>query len=215
MKRKVESQYDKIARDYQKDLKDTSYYEQITANFCCKVKGKILDAGCGNGFITNYIFLKNSQVIGIDISQGMISEAQKRYPKIKFQKMNMEKLDFKDNSFDGIFCFQAFEHIPPKEQEKVLGECFRVLKENGILMFNTNNKFYPKRFLLAIINKMKYPRAKFGEIDIDGKTQTYRYLSTLRELKKKLEKVGFKFTFYENPIFAKWIQIWVEKGSGT
>jgi|APSaa5957512576_1039674.scaffolds.fasta_scaffold07776_2 ubiquinone/menaquinone biosynthesis C-methylase UbiE len=215
MKRKVESQYDKIARDYQKNLKDTSYYEKITAKFCSKVKGKILDAGCGNGVITNYIFLKNSQVTGIDISQGMIREAQKRYPKIKFQKMSMKELSFKDNSLDGIFCFQAFEHIPPKEQEKVLGEFFRVLKEDGILMFNTNNRFYPKRFLLAILNKVKYPRSKFGEIDIDGKTQTYRYLSTFPELKKKLDKIGFKISSHENPIFAKWIQIWTIKGSGT
>ena len=214
MKRKVESQYDLIAKDYQNILKDTIYYEKITARFCSKVKGNILDAACGNGFITNYIFQKNSRVIGIDLSQGMIHEAKKRYPKIKFQKMDMMQLNFKDNSFDGIFCFQAFEHIPPKQQERVLREFFRVLKEGGVLLFNTNNRSYPKRFLLAIINKIKYPKAKFGEINIGGKTQTYRYLSTFPELKKKLKKIGFKIISYENQAFSKWIQIWAVKDSG-
>ena len=203
MKRSVESQYDLIAKEYQKDLKDINYYKHITAKFCSKVNGKILDAGCGNGFITKFIFLKNSNVLGVDISQKMIEEARRKYPKIKFQKMNMTKLALKDASFDGIFCFQSFEHIPPKQQKRVLKEFFRVLKQGGILMFNTNNRFYPKRFLLALLNKIKYPLAKFGEIDVDGKPQTYRYLSTFPELKKKLEKIGFKIASYKNPFFAK------------
>jgi ubiquinone/menaquinone biosynthesis C-methylase UbiE len=102
-----------------------------------------------------------------------------------------------------------------KQQEEVLREFFRVLKKGGVLMFNTNNRFYPKQFILAGLNKLKYPRAKFGEIEIGGKTQTYRYLSTFRELKNKLENVGFKITFYESPLFSKWIQIWAMKSSDT
>jgi ubiquinone/menaquinone biosynthesis C-methylase UbiE len=211
MKCEVENQYNRIAKDYQKILNDKNYYKYITSKFCSKVKGKMLDAGCGNGFITNYLFSKNPQIIGIDFSEGMIKEAKNKYPKITFHKMNMGKLEFNENTFNGVFCFQTFEHISPIEQEKVLKEFFRVMNNKGILMFNTNNRFYPKKFLLAIINKLKYPKLKFGEINIGGQTQTYRYLSTFSELKKKLEKIGFKIIFHENPIASKWIQIWAVK----
>jgi len=211
MEKGVTSRYDVIAKKYQNSLQSHRFYDSITAKFCNKVRGKILDAGCGNGYITSYLTKINSNVIGIDISDGMLSEAQKQYPKIKFQKMNMTKLSFEDNTFGGIFCFQAFEHISPEQQLLVLKEFFRALQNEGTLMFNTNNLYYPPRFLFAAKNKILYPKAKFGEIKIGGATKTYRYLSSFRELKKKIEKAGFTITSYENKPFSKWIQIWAKK----
>jgi ubiquinone/menaquinone biosynthesis C-methylase UbiE len=211
MDKNVESKYDCIAKDYFKLLKDKKYYKEISDKFTSKVKGKILDVGCGNGIITNYLFSKNQNTIGVDISSKMLNEAKKKYPKIKFKKMDMKALNFKDETFNGVFCFQAFEHIPPEYQRKVLSEFYRTLQKGGILMFNTNNLLYPKRFLAAIANKVMNPSLKFGEIKIGGQTKTYRYLSKFSKLDEILKEIGFKIIYYENPKFSKWIQIWAQK----
>ena len=47
--------------------------------------------------------------------------------------MDLRKLDFKDKSFDGIWCCASFIHLPKKYAENVLKEFNRILKEPGIL----------------------------------------------------------------------------------
>ncbi len=78
------------------------------------------------------------QVIGIDISEGMLEYGKKKIAKLELteqiilQQGNGEALDFPDNSFDVItigFGIRNFEH-----PEKGLSEMLRVLKNNGELI---------------------------------------------------------------------------------
>jgi demethylmenaquinone methyltransferase/2-methoxy-6-polyprenyl-1,4-benzoquinol methylase len=78
------------------------------------------------------------QVIGIDISAGMLEYGKKKVEKLKLinqialQQANGEELPFPDNSFDVItigFGIRNFEH-----PEKGLSEMYRVLKEKGELV---------------------------------------------------------------------------------
>src|SRR5271155_171080 len=47
-------------------------------------KPKILDAGCGGGRDTGLLATKGAQVIGLDISKGLLNEARKRNPELSF-----------------------------------------------------------------------------------------------------------------------------------
>lgn len=78
------------------------------------------------------------QVIGIDISEGMLEYGKKKVEKLELtdqiilQQGNGEELAFPDNSFDVItigFGIRNFEH-----PEKGLSEMFRVLKSEGELV---------------------------------------------------------------------------------
>lgn len=52
--------------------------------------------------------------------------------KIKFLIFNAQDLPFEDNSFDGIFLYDALQHI--QNRELALNECLRVLNDNGVIV---------------------------------------------------------------------------------
>ncbi|MDR0598510.1 MAG: methyltransferase domain-containing protein [Treponema sp.] len=45
----------------------------------------------------------------------------------------LKGIPFKDNTFDMVYHSHIIEHFPKEEAPKFLGECYRVLKQNGIL----------------------------------------------------------------------------------
>jgi ubiquinone/menaquinone biosynthesis C-methylase UbiE len=98
----------------------------------------ILCVGCGSGEECEELLKKGAaQVVGIDISQGLIEEAKKAFPNIEFHVMDMEQLEFPDDSFDLVYSSLVMHYIP--SWEKVLAESRRVLKSGGRLLFSTHH----------------------------------------------------------------------------
>ena len=59
--------------------------------------------------------------------------------KIKFQYLDAERLSFSAESFDGVFLYDALQHI--KNREVALSECLRVTKPSGsVCAIETNKK---------------------------------------------------------------------------
>ncbi|UCD07059.1 MAG: class I SAM-dependent methyltransferase [Candidatus Aenigmatarchaeota archaeon] len=72
-----------------------------------------------------------------------------------------DKLPFKDNTFDTVFCFQKLEQIP--ENIKILQEIRRVLKDGGVFYFVTKNKFsYIWPYVVMKRNKVELIHRYFG-----------------------------------------------------
>lgn len=94
--------------------------------------GKILDLGCGTGRDASLFLSESYDYIGVDLSDGMIDEAKKLFPAGKFEAMDLCDLRFKDESFDGIWSFAAYLHIPKKDIDEAIKEANRVLKPGGI-----------------------------------------------------------------------------------
>ena len=98
---------------------------------------KILDAGCGTGINLNYL-KKYGDVTGIDISDEAIKFSKKRGYKIK--KANIEKLPFKDNTFDLVISLEVIYHKQVKNDIKALKEIHRVLKKRGLAIIRVPAK---------------------------------------------------------------------------
>ncbi len=109
--------------------------------------GKILEVGCGRGKTTKLInaHFKNSQILAIDFDLTQVQKAKSRdnNKNIEFRQMDATNLDFKNNSFDAAFSFNALHHI--KNYPLALREIFRVLKKCGCfyVMDLTKAFFYP------------------------------------------------------------------------
>ncbi|EKE14753.1 MAG: methyltransferase type 11 [uncultured bacterium] len=107
---------------------------------------KILEIGCGNGFILKAIYdLGYKNVFGIEPSTDANSKSN---PKIKKNIITdiLKPGLFNKESFDFIFFFQTFDHIP--EPNKFLKECYHLLKKNGyILSFNHNIDSFSAKLL--------------------------------------------------------------------
>lgn len=134
--------YDKIAADYCKKTRQIKYlnweesYIKKLLDFISKSEPFILDVGCGDGRHCVLIEKSGGRFLGIDLSQAMVEVAKKYYPKGNFRKMDMRKLDFFDNSFDGIWASGSIYHVPKSDLGQVIEEFKRVLTIDGALAIN-------------------------------------------------------------------------------
>jgi ubiquinone/menaquinone biosynthesis C-methylase UbiE len=71
---------------------------------------KVLDIGCGRGYLAGLLAERGWQVTGIDIH--IAEEVRSRYPKVSFRQANIENLfDLEDASFDTVICAHTLEHV--------------------------------------------------------------------------------------------------------
>lgn len=110
-------------------------------------EGKILDLGCGAGRTTIGLYrLGYKNIIGVDLTPGMIEEANKNSTKagveINFQIGDACNLAFADESFDGcLFSFNGIMQIPVRDNRiRAFKEIHRVLKKDGIFIFTTHDR---------------------------------------------------------------------------
>ncbi len=88
--------------------------------FLKKLKGKILDAGCGDGRFIAYAD------VGVDFSKGMVSRARSKFPNKYFVRASILHLPFKDKAFSAAFTVDVLLHIQPEKRKDTLKEIDRV-----------------------------------------------------------------------------------------
>lgn len=93
----------------------------------------VLDAGCAFGRDCAEFQRKGLISTGIDLSDELLKKATASHPDIEFKKMDVRKLDFDDESFDGIWCHAVLLHLNDKDIVKALREFHRLLKPGGAL----------------------------------------------------------------------------------
>jgi len=98
--------------------------------------GTILDAGCANGRDTQFFVDQGFKVVGIDLSEELIKIAKRTISDAEFRLMDLRKLEFSDNYFDGIWCNATLHHLNIEDSKKALNEFCRVLKPRGKLFIS-------------------------------------------------------------------------------
>ena len=93
----------------------------------------ILDAGCGDGRITNRLVSGYSRVIGLEQSKEALRH-------VKAEKMlgSIESLPFPDRSFDLVLCCEVLEHLPFEVYPRALKEIERVAAKYIIVTVPNN-----------------------------------------------------------------------------
>lgn len=96
------------------------------------VNGRILEVGVGIG--TNFKYYpKEAEVVGIDFSSKMLDRAREKVDEaaceIELYEMDVENLEFNDDSFDYIVSTCVFCSVP--HPVKGLKELRRVVKPEG------------------------------------------------------------------------------------
>ncbi len=126
--------YEIIYRDYS----DIDYDLKIIYSKCFNNNNNIniMVAGCGVGKMCKKIKEKYDNVIGVDISENMLSKAQMLNPSIKFIRGNLIKQNiFNKNTFSHIIIDErTLYYNKPDEIPKIINNCMVWLKEYGYLV---------------------------------------------------------------------------------
>lgn len=117
---------------------------------------RILDAGCGNGFISGELLKRGFRVLGIDVSESGIGICRREYPAGQFEVASICDPDIQrvtGNDFDAIVAIEVVEHL--YSPARFLDNCHSLLKKNGILVLSTPYHGYLKNLLLALAGKLE------------------------------------------------------------
>jgi ubiquinone/menaquinone biosynthesis C-methylase UbiE len=99
----------------------------------------ILDIGCAEGFITNYLSQLQAQVIGVDIDRSL-KTAKNKVKNADFIYASITDLPFKEETFEAVTLLEILEHLPEKNISKSIIEVNRVLKSGGTLILSVPYK---------------------------------------------------------------------------
>lgn len=101
---------------------------------------RVLDIGCGAGFLSNYLAVQGHEVTGIDISQNSLEIARKHdsSKQVRYLEANAYTLPFENESFDVACAMDILEHVEKPEQ--LIYEASRVLRPGGLFFFHTFNR---------------------------------------------------------------------------
>jgi len=153
---------------------------------------RLLDVGSGTGEHALYFTDKRLDVTCIDFSSKMVELCKKKGLNVEY--MDFEKLDFIDDSFDGIWSVCSLMHIPKSSFVNVIEKLTKMLSDNGIFYVciiegdgekfikneNVGERFcsyWSKEDLLGIFQE-KYDLIKFDKV-------SFGYDTYLRALFRK------------------------------
>jgi 2-polyprenyl-6-hydroxyphenyl methylase/3-demethylubiquinone-9 3-methyltransferase len=126
---------------------------------------RVLDIGCGGGFLAEEFAALGCQVTGVDPSPASISAARahaaRRGLPIDYRVGSGEDLPVPDAAFDVACCCDVLEHVSDVDQ--VISETARVLKPGGLYLFDTINRTRKSR-LLAIKVVQQWPLTRLTDV---------------------------------------------------
>ena len=99
---KKEKDWDKIAKDYGKWLENDDYPDVLLNEMRISDEDTVLDIGCAEGTITRKIAKKSKSVTGIDKSEMMLEELNKKAAEDNLNNINTIQKDINDLDYDEI-----------------------------------------------------------------------------------------------------------------
>ncbi|MBK0378167.1 methyltransferase domain-containing protein [Mucilaginibacter segetis] len=162
------------------------YGENVLELLGAKSGERILDLGCGTGYLTHQIKEQGAIVTGIDASPDMIAKAKKTYPDVKFSVADGANFHF-DDKFDAVFSNATLHWI--KNVDAVIKSVYDSLKPGGRFVAEMGGKGNVKQLIAATRQVLR----QHG-YDKQAETEVW-YFPSLSEYTSRLEAHGFRVTY--------------------
>ena len=163
--------YDEVAEAYSRmfDLDGTELNDPVFERLLGDVAGqRVLALACGQGRDARLLASLGAQVVGVDLSAGMLArarEAERTASRgIRYLQGNAEDLaTFEDASFDGIACHMALMDI--ERLDPTIASTARVLCDGGWFVLSIVHPCYPPHVdnLSDYLSDVRYTRKLFVE----------------------------------------------------
>ena len=187
-------------KEYYKDKKRMKISEVIKKHFKNK-KINYCDVACGYGRMTSHFEKTSYKSTGIDVSNEMLTIAEKTCTKTTFIKTDITKKNL-NKKYDLITCFRYFVNAKKPEKEKMIKAIRKIVKNNGLFIFNIHKnpnlttKIYSK--YQRIINNKK--------VNTTSRKEVEKLIKELFEIKQTIanDYIGlFKLKFIKNKTLIK------------
>jgi len=115
---------------------------------------RVLDLGCGNGYVASRLHALGYRTSGIDASPDGIALARQAYPHIRFEVVSIyddiaERLD--EANFDVVVSSEVIEHL--YSPRRLLDNAYALLKPSGSMIVTTPYHGYLKNLALSLADK--------------------------------------------------------------
>jgi methionine biosynthesis protein MetW len=144
--------YDRHWADLPEGQVDYKRLEMIVARV--EPGERVLEAGCGPGFLAKLLKDKGANVIGTDVSRVGAERTARRGIETHHVDLDTTKLPFPDQSFDTVVCNSNLEHLFHLEQN--LAECIRVLRVGGKFIWMEPNTAHWRYRLWLLFGRFPY-----------------------------------------------------------
>jgi len=183
---------------------------------CVKPGLHMLDVGCGTGELLELAARAGAKVSGLDISEGMLAMARKRFEfedlkgQGTFRHAGVTELDnlFAGNSFDLITATLVFSELHTAERNWALREFGRILKPAGVLVLADEvvPRSLPRRLIHFLVRwplaVVTYLIAQIGSRAIPN-------------MAGEISQTGFKVFREKRSLFDSFAIVYAEKPAGA
>ena len=160
----------------------------------------ILDIGCGTGNMTNELYKSGMvNVIGLDISTSMITQARKKYPDRTFVRGDaLNRVLFPPNMFSHILC-DYFTYYYFSNKHLFFKNCYYWLRPDSYLIIHLVDKYrfdpvVPSANPLYLVNAQKYAKQRITKSKVTFYGYDYSSQFIVEDNKNKDVSI-FKETF--------------------
>jgi len=153
----------------------------------------ILDAACGRARCAARL-CDGYETVAADVSAAMLREIPEDVrQRLHVVRCELENLPFCDSCFDAIICLEAMVHID--DLRTALSELARVLKSDGILIVDFDNRYGMLRLLKDVLRTFAAIFSESHREIRSARTQIFRPLS-LSQVRRLLLQVGLVMESY-------------------
>jgi cyclopropane fatty-acyl-phospholipid synthase-like methyltransferase len=226
--RKVRGYYDRFFTQAKKSSAHSTFCEQVYGKDLCQQgimdmeqlnkllevlnlnkKSRVLELGCGNGVITQYMANETgAHFTGVDYSGVGIKQARalaQNNGGLSFQKADIKKLRFAAGSFDTIIAIDVLHFFPDSYLDRVIKLLKTLLTPGGQIGafftqefrgYGSKESMQPENTRLAKILQANNLQFETHEFTLPECKQWKKQVKVLEELKPQFEAEGHTYLYY-------------------
>jgi len=166
---------------------------------------KILEIGCGSGTLAAMMIARGADVMGIDISEGMLEVARRNAPDADFIQMTAAEIgQLGEERFDRIVATLSFSELTGDELDLVLKTSTVLLKSGGKLVV-ADEVLSCQFWNRAFARLLRWPLAVVTFLLTQNTTHA------LRMFEERLGRTGFKVVSHKKYLFGTLALVVAEK----